>query len=219
MGQHIRREVLNPASGATVPEAFSLSSRPEGIGAWVCLAADSWIACGPRVRGRPRVTINSRTADIRGVRDAEGVQNVGKWHEIIHITDHLDTLRAGPSAGLPGFEIPPRIVCYRSGDAKGSPEAAAREFWAEEAGRAAAVSLEALARSEAFQELCRAASTGSGPVAGGFPLLYEVAEDIGVNATALVKQLTLEGWIVVTKESGRNVVYVQPRLNELAGVG
>ena len=171
------------------------------------------------VRGRPRVTINSRTADIRGVRDADGVQNVGKWHEVIHITDDLDTLRAGVSAALPGFEVSPRIVCYRSGDAKGSPEAAAREFWAEEAGRAAAVSLEALARSEAFQELCRAASTGSGPVAGGFPLLYEVAEDIGVNATALVKQLTLEGWIVVTKESGRNVVYVQPRLNELAGGG
>jgi len=34
-----------------------------------------------------------------------------------------------------------------------------------------------------------------------------------------LKQLSLEGWIVVTKESGRNVVYVQPRLNELAGVG
>jgi hypothetical protein len=172
------------------------------------------------VRGRPRVTINSRTADIRGVRDADGVQNVGKWHEVIHITDDLDALRAGVSAAaLPGFEVSPRIVCYRSEGAKGSPEAAAREFWAEEAGRAAAVSFEALARTGAFRELCKAASTGSGPITGGFPLLYGAAEEIGVNTTALVKQLTLEGWIVVTKESGRNVVYVQPRLNELAGMG
>ncbi len=167
----------------------------------------------------PLVTVNSLAGSIPGVRDGPGVQNVGKWHEVIHIADDLNTLRAGASSALPGFEVPPRIVCYRSGGARRNPEAAAREFWAEEAGRAAAVSFEALARTEAFQALCQAASKSSGPVARGFPLLYDAAEDIGVNVTALVKQLTLEGWIVAAKESGRHVVYVQPRLKELVGAG
>lgn len=169
--------------------------------------------------GVPVVTVNSLTGSIPGVRDGPGVQNVGEWHEAIHVVDDLNMLRPGASAAFPGFEVPLRIVCYRYGGARGSPEAAAREFWAEEAGRAAAVSFEALARTEAFQTLCQAASKSSGPVARGFPLLYDAAEDIGVNVTALVKQLTLEGWIVAAKESGRHVVYVQPRLRELVGVG
>jgi hypothetical protein len=169
--------------------------------------------------GVPVVTVNSLTGSIPGVRDGPGVQNVGKWHEAIHVVDDLDTLRPGASVALPGFDVPRKIVCYRSGESRGNREAAAREFWAEEAGRAAAVSFEALARSTAFQTLFKAAPKDSGPVAQGFPLLYEAAEDIGVNITALVKQLTLEGLIVITKESGRATVCIQPRLEELVGVG
>ncbi len=43
-------------------------------------------------------------------------------------------------------------------------------------------------------------------------LLYRAAEDIGVNRSALVKQLELEGQIVVQKEGGRQVIYPQPSL-------
>ena len=96
-------------------------------------------------------------------------------------------------------------------------EAAAREFWAEEAGRAAAVSLPALSRSEAFVELGRLAADASGPVAGGWPLLYQAAEDIGVNITALVNQLRLEGLLGVAEE--RRGIYVQARFMELKEAG
>ena len=171
------------------------------------------------INGEAVVTVNALSGLIPGVRDAAGVDNVGKWHEAIHIVRDLEIVRAERPEALPGFDAPPLIACHRAGGGSLTPDSRAREFWAEEAGRAAAVSFEALALSQAFQTLCRTASEGSGPVPRGFPLLYDAAEDIGVNITALVKQLTLEGWIVVTEESGRQVVYVQPRLDQPVGVG
>lgn len=161
--------------------------------------------------GRPLVVVNSLTAKIAGVRDAEGVQNVAKWHEAIHIADHLDLIRPTEQCTLPGFE-PTKIICYRSGTRALTGEALSREFWAEEAGRAAAVSLAALRRSEAFRELCNLASLDPGPVRRAWPLLYRAGADIGVNISALVKQLRLEGWIGLDGEAGRQMVYVQPAL-------
>jgi len=43
-------------------------------------------------------------------------------------------------------------------------------------------------------------------------MLYAAAEAIGVNITALVKQLTLEGLIAVERDGERTVVYGQPAL-------
>ena len=167
------------------------------------------------VRGRPRVTINSRTADIRGVRDAEGVQNVAKWHEIIHLVDDAEVVRTDLQGLLPGFQGS-RIICYRKPEAHLSSSALSREFWAEEAGRAAAVSHEALSRSDAFRELLDLGARAHGPVRQGWPLLYKAAGDIGVNISSLVKQLTLEGAIAI---AGKNDVVVQPRLPEVREVG
>ena len=168
--------------------------------------------------GRPLVTVNSLTGSIPGVRDAQGVQNVAKWHEAIHVADHVDILRSQSQLALSGFDAPEKIVCYRSDERLTTTEARAREFWAEEAGRAAAVSFQALASSQAFRELCALAGRSRGPVARAFPLLYTAASDIGVNITALVKQLTLEGRIAVTEERGRKLVYVQPALTHLPEV-
>lgn len=170
------------------------------------------------IDGRPVVTVNSLTGSIPGVGDEIGVQNVGKWHEAIHIVRDLDVIRSGASVALPGFEAPPKIVCFRSGGPRLTGEAIAREFWAEESGRAAAVSHSALSRSEAFVELCHLASRASGPIKQGWPLLYQAAQEIGVNITALVKQLRLEGFMGVAEEAGQGI-YVQPGFSELMEVG
>lgn len=164
--------------------------------------------------GRPAVRVNTLTGQIPGVKDAEGVQNVGKWHEVIHVVRDLDMLKVAPQSSLPGFEAGPVITCHRSLRRGAPPEEQQREFWAEEAGRAAAISLPALARSESFQRLCRLGCRSSGPAPGAWPLLYRAAGDIGANISALVTQLTLEGWIVVNREDGREKVYVQPALAE-----
>ncbi len=165
--------------------------------------------------GRFVVTVN--TEDIEGVKDPEGVQNVGMWHEAIHVIDHAAILRQSSGRQFPGFEVPPQFVCLRSNDPRrrhGTPDdEVEREYWVEEAGRAAAVSLEALQRTESFRALLRAAGRSTGAVTGAWPMLYEAAAETGVNITALVKQLSLEGLIVVDRdENGRSIVHVQPLL-------
>lgn len=164
------------------------------------------------VDGRLTIAVNERTRDIPGVKDDYGVQGVAMWHEGVHAVRDVDILRVGPQGTLPGFEAPRHFVCYRSPAQARTSEERGREFWAEEAGRAAAVSLPALALSEPFKELMRLGALG--PTRRAWPLLYAAAEEIGVNITALVKQLSVEGLIVVTKEDGRPTVCVQPALLE-----
>jgi hypothetical protein len=156
------------------------------------------------------VTVNSDVAGIEGVKDAQGVQNVAKWHEAIHVVDHSDVLRdMSGQLLLDGFAPGPPIVCYRSGGATTksvSQEEKGREFWAEEAGRAAAVSISALKRTAPFQELMELGRRSNGAVRAGWPLLYRSAEALFVNPTALKTQLSLEGYIAI--EGGQ--VLVQP---------
>jgi len=169
------------------------------------------------VNGEPVVTINSDTASIAGVKDAVGVQNVAKWHEAIHIADHLHVLVAPAQAALEGFGVAPEIVCYRAGGrlrASARDDVAEREFWAEEAGRAAAVSLDALRRTDSFRSLLRAANQSKDYVRDGWPRLYEAAEAIGVNISALVKQLQFDGFIALVRISGKDQIFVQPQLTE-----
>jgi hypothetical protein len=164
------------------------------------------------VGGELCVTLNSDLPSIHGVRDAAGVENVALWHEAIHVIRDVGDLAT--SAPLPGFGPPPQVACYRALTSRPrlSAEAIEREFWAEEAGRAAAVSMAALRRTEPFREFMRAALLPGGAVSRGFPLLYAAAEAIGVNISALVKQLTLEGLIAVEGDGDRKFVYRQPAL-------
>ncbi len=171
--------------------------------------------------GRPLVTINSLTGKITGVKDAKGVQNVAKFHEVVHVDRDLPELNLGPQLSMPELGPPARIVCHRGFGRVGPPrrqpkqgtywDKSWREFWAEEAGRAAAVSYEALARSDAFRAFIRLRQVGSVAANGErWTLLYRAAEDIGVNISALVRQLELESQIVVQKEGGRQVIHPQP---------
>jgi len=127
--------------------------------------------------GRPLVTVNSLTGKIPGVKDEVGVQNVAKFHEAVHVDRDLPALKAGPQATLPGFEVAPKIVCYRGAGQRKRwdrlpsgqgviDSGSLRQFWAEEAGRAAAISYQALARSDAFQGFLRLAQS-SGAAANG----------------------------------------------------
>jgi hypothetical protein len=167
--------------------------------------------------GRPVVLVNSDIAEIDGVRDAEGVENVALWHECIHLVRDIAALVRPATVPLPGFDEPYAIVCYRgAGRASGSSQQVEQEFWAEEAGRAAAVSIEALRQTDAFCRLLQDARRASGPVRHAWPLLYQSASAIGVNISALIKQLTYEGLIVVDGLGGRSTVTVQPALTGLA---
>lgn len=162
------------------------------------------------VDGQVVVVVNSKTREIEGVKDGQGVQNVAKWHECIHVVRDLDYLREERPAMLPGFETEAQVVCRRGLAQSINSAEVEREFWAEEAGRAAAVWLPALAESEAFQELL----TTPGRNPHGWPLLYRAASDIAVNISTLAKQLELEGLIVRVREGDRTAVYVQPALLE-----
>lgn len=164
------------------------------------------------VDGELFVYVNSNANEIAGVGDAEGVSNVALWHEGIHIVSDMDVLREAAQQSLPGLDVEVQVVCRRGLARSTSSAEVAREFWAEEAGRAAAVSLPALHLSEPFLELLDLAGRTPGPVNRGFPLLYEAAKDIGVNISALVTQLQHEGLIVVEREDGRSRLHVQPTL-------
>ena len=129
---------------------------------------------------------------------------------------------------VPDFGPPTKIVCHRdfrnwrrpgerfssSGDI---PESM-REFFAEEAGRAAAVSYQALSRSEAFQGFRRLGDKGTTKDNGEmWRLLNLAAWEIGVNRSAVVKQLDLEGRIIVEQKGGRKLIHLQPAFSTLMG--
>lgn len=178
--------------------------------------------------GRPVVTINSLTGQILGVKDSLGVQNVAKLHEAVHVARDLPGLKSGPQLPLAGIDPSFRIACYRRAGAKNGANVlpdplnsvgsdSTREFWAEEAGRAAAVSHRALALSPAFRNFVTLApKVGRGINGEKWRLLYLAAADIGLNVSALVKQLRLEGRIVTEMEGGKTMIYGQPLLLEVS---
>ena len=164
------------------------------------------------IEGRPVVTVNTRISAFPGVKDAQGVQNVTILHECIHALRDRDRLDGGPQLPLLTSEPPCRIVCPREKAGLGSPSERSREFFAEEAGRAAAVSHAHLARSQAFQSLLRFGPGGRLTNGELWRLLQEAAQDIGVNRSALVRQLELEGYVVIEREQKRYLLRVQPAL-------
>ena len=94
-------------------------------------------------------------------------------------------------------------------------DACRREFFAEEALRAAAASFPHLIRTAAFQRFAHLAEQrlASGPL--GWSALYAAAEAIGVNISALVKQLEAEGVLHVERSRGQSILHPQPELGDL----
>ncbi len=165
----------------------------------------------------PIVTVNAQIGCMPGVKDVVGVENVCLCHEAIHLVRDKDFLLGSSSQSLlPGLGKPVAITCYRGQQEARSPSLSSREYWAEEAGRAAAVSLRHLLQSQHFLDLIELSRGTRGVGAKGWQLVYDAAAEIGVNRTAVVKQLQLEGWIAVERVNGSNVLYVQPALIRLA---
>jgi hypothetical protein len=167
------------------------------------------------VDGVAHVAINSRADRIRGVRDVEGVQRVAAWHEAIHVAEDADAVRSEFQGLLPGLDLPAENILYREKKTYRYDSEKAREFRAEEAGRAAAVSIWVVERCDSWQHfLARGEEHPTREVVGGWRLLYRVAEEIGVNITALVKQLEFEDHIRVERQ-GRDAggrLFVPARL-------
>jgi hypothetical protein len=163
------------------------------------------------VDGCPRITVNSEIRQMENVKDPDGVANVAMLHEIMHLDRHLPELIQPASMQFEGFDDPPAIVCLRAKPGNASSEVAAREFWAEEAGRAGAISFPHLVKVPFFDELMSLAQGAPGQRRSAWPLLYRAAEAIGVNSTALKKQLELEGFVSI--EAGE--LTVQPTLGAM----
>jgi hypothetical protein len=134
----------------------------------------------------------------------------------VHVVSDTPDLGIGQGV-LDGFEPSRRIVCQRGENAQKTPTEVAREFWAEEAGRAAAISYAHLQRSEWCERLMRLAGKEASPAA--WTCLYRMADILHVNVTALVTQLELEGWIVSERKGAGSKLHVQPSLIALGQAG
>ncbi|MDA0365507.1 MAG: hypothetical protein O2843_06525 [Chloroflexi bacterium] len=166
--------------------------------------------------GQPLVTVNSRTREIEGVKDPEGVSNVGIWHEAIHVHRDLSSVRVGPQAAFDGMLPNLTIACHRQRQyttLRG--EDFQREYFAEEAGRAAAVSFPHLVRVREFRDFIYLGERGLLSSSLAWRKLYTAAETIGVNISALIKQMEAEGLLHVERSRGRSVLYPQPGLGNL----
>jgi len=167
------------------------------------------------VRGRIEVTINQRIPEIPGVKDAAGVRLVAVAHEAVHVDQDLDPSRHAPGRqpALPGLEYEdPRLIVCRSVAGAGYSGQPQREFIAENAGLAMAIALPDLQRCAAFAELRRRAAHGGELGTVGWSLLYQTAEFIGVNISALVTYFGHRGLCHVVAHEGRRRLVAAPRL-------
>ena len=169
---------------------------------------------------RALVTVNSRMREIPGVKDAEGVAHVAIWHEIVHVQRDLPALRRGPQAAFAGMHPSAPIACSRDPRAGGlHGTELRREVFAEGAGRGAAVSWPHLRRAAGFRDFLDLATRGRASRTAGWRPLYRAAAAIGVNISALVTQLEVEGFLIVDRSGDRPVLHPQPSLGNLLLTG
>jgi len=168
------------------------------------------------VNGSPEITINSRIAKIPGVKDAHGIAHITKWHESYHVAHDLDIGPKAPGASqltLPGLEqsAPNMIICRPH--SAGEPSNLGKEFMAENAGIAAAISDSDLERCEAFWEFKRLVAAGGDLGGSGFDLLYKSGEFIGVNPSALITYLEKRGVYSRVQQNGKTRLFANPQMD------
>ena len=184
---------------APAPIIGELLTQFLGVGYYIDPLPDDRFAQTHTEDGRVIITVNSLTGLIPGVKDVRGVQNVAAFHEGIHVVRNRDLLTPLEHDRLPGLAAPV-MICYRSGPSRDKRYSTVEHF-AEEAGRAAAIPVWALERSRPYQEFVRrGAERSDGHVPDGWKYLYPVSEELGVNITALVKQLQFENRLVIDPE-------------------
>ena len=169
------------------------------------------------VNGRIEVSINSRIIDMPNVKYAEGVAYTTLWHESVHIEQDINPKQSEDNSAqlmLSGFEPQPikLVVCRSTREI--DRETSKREFFTENAAIAAAISSADLNRTRPFLEFQRVTIRGGDLGGSGWSLLYRVAEDIGVNITALVRYFQQRGLCHVIKDEGKPRLIGNPQLSE-----
>jgi hypothetical protein len=171
-----------------------------------------------RVNGRIVVTVNKRIAEMPGVKDPDGVRIVAIGHEAIHVDQHFNpsTLSPGGQLAFPGLEPDaPQLIMCRSAGGAGRAGQPAQEFIAENAALAMTIALPDLQRCAAFAAFQRRAAEGGDLGRVGWQLLYQIAEFVGVNISALVTYFTNRGLCHVVADGGRQRLMAAPRLFEV----
>lgn len=168
------------------------------------------------IGSRIEVSVNNRIPEMRGVIDASGVATVAKWHESVHVERDLRP-KGMSETQLPmsGMEDATQrlIVCRRAG-ASQAPNVDEREFFAENAGLAAAIAFRDLDRSSAFREFSAVAKQGGDITVPGWTLLAQSAAEIGVNRTALSTYLVQRGQLHIEQMAGRrHLIALAPLTN------
>lgn len=171
------------------------------------------------IKGRRHlVTVNKRIAEMPNVKDPAGVRRVAIGHEAVHVDQHLDPTKNGIDSqlALPGLvpETPRLIVCRSAGGA-GHVGQPAQEFLAENAALAMTIALADLQRCAAFAAFQRRAANGGDLGGTGWSLLYEIAEFVGVNISALVTYFKHRGLCYVVSDGGKQRLMAAPRLFEI----
>ena len=171
------------------------------------------------LNGRIVVTVNKRIADMPGVKDPAGVRIVAIGHEAVHVDRHLDPRPANAVGSQltflePDLQTPRLIMCRSAGGAgrAGQPE---QEFLAENAALALTIAWPDLQRCAAFAAFQRRAADGGDLGGAGWSLLYQTAEFIGVNISALVTYFTHRGLCYVERGGDRSRLMAAPRLFEV----
>ncbi len=143
------------------------------------------------INGRAVVTINTRIAEMARVKDPAGVRIVAIGHEAVHVDQHLNPSPSSSVAEqlvLPELDLEvPQVIMCRSAGGAGRAGQPAQEFLAENAALAMTIALPDLQRCAAFAAFQRLAGDGGDLGGAGWQLLYQVAEFVGVNITALLR--------------------------------
>lgn len=136
------------------------------------------------VGSRILVTVNTRIAEMPGVKDAVGIRLVAVAHEAVHVDQDLDPTKVSDGMQLMFAELAtsePRIIVCRSAGGAGRSGQPAQEFIAENAALAMTIALPDLKRCAAFGDFQRLAAGGGDLGSAGWALLYQIAEFVGVN--------------------------------------
>lgn len=156
--------------------------------------------------GRIRVVMNSRVAEIPRVKDPKGVRYVTLWHESIHVALDMNpdpALSSGAQLGFSGIQGPDtKVIACRTARPAGR-EQQALEFFAENAGLAAAIAEQDLQRCPAYRDFLNRMDRGG---VLPWPIAYDIARFIGVNIRALNRYLDHRGFARVADQDGKSVL-------------
>lgn len=158
------------------------------------------------VHGKPVITLNSRTAEIWGVKDAAGELYMDRWHEGTHVARDLPALQR-TRAQSNSATTEERLVLFRCAG-RFPAEERTRELFAETAAHAAAICSADMMRSRNFVEFLQMAPKRDPLGLQDVGRLKRTAHDIGLSWRAFAMGLRHFGLLVApTNRDGTPIGY------------